>query len=369
MDYLKAWNRLQKTQWILLSFCLLSLAQLASAEEKRIVWGTPISPFVKKVLVCLHEKGLPYQNEAIFPEKMLLARKLPVPPSFKEASPFGKIPALQDGALSISDSAVIAAYLEKKYPEQRLYPEDPATFAQALFMEKFGDLYLADAIHPIFFERCIKPSELNQNSNEGVVQKALEELRPFLDYLEKRLQGFDFAAGAHFSIADIAIAVQLVCLDEAQVAIDGDADGARWPHVVAWKARVLSRPAFATALTLMKQPVGKTMVGKTMDTTELPEPPFLFKIISLDDWDKSKASQDVVLSAADSDFIHLSTEEQLPAILRKYWADRPHVVLKLDTRQLQGDLKLEANPGGSTRYYHLYQGNIPVDAVIEYKPS
>jgi uncharacterized protein (DUF952 family) len=74
----------------------------------------------------------------------------------------------------------------------------------------------------------------------------------------------------------------------------------------------------------------------------------------------------VKLTEADQDFIHLAREDQLNRIVGKYWDEVPeYVVLKIDTKKLPGKLVLEANPGGENKYYHLYDGSIPLKAVVE----
>jgi uncharacterized protein (DUF952 family) len=67
----------------------------------------------------------------------------------------------------------------------------------------------------------------------------------------------------------------------------------------------------------------------------------------------------------DDRFIHLATEGQIPKVLEKFWGDRDCLILKLQSDQLKGRLVLEANPGGTHKYYHLYDGTIPMTAVIE----
>jgi uncharacterized protein (DUF952 family) len=95
-------------------------------------------------------------------------------------------------------------------------------------------------------------------------------------------------------------------------------------------------------------------------------PSFLYKVLTSEDWKKSQSQNSVILSKDDQDFIHLATEEQLPRITGKYWSKVPeYVVLKLDTNQLSGRLVYEVNPGGENKYYHLYQGSIPLKAVLE----
>jgi uncharacterized protein (DUF952 family) len=92
----------------------------------------------------------------------------------------------------------------------------------------------------------------------------------------------------------------------------------------------------------------------------------LYKILSLENWQKSQAQEMLVLSDADAKFVHFSTRDQFERILQKYWSDgSEYVVLKVDSEKLLGRLVLEANPGGVNQYYHLYDGSIPLEAVVE----
>lgn len=97
-------------------------------------------------------------------------------------------------------------------------------------------------------------------------------------------------------------------------------------------------------------------------------PKYLYKIVSQENWNRSQTSHFVELSIEDEKFIHLATEGQLERIASKYWSSVPaYVVLTLDTSQLPGTLVLEENPGGTTKYYHLYGGSIPLKAIVEAK--
>ena len=94
-------------------------------------------------------------------------------------------------------------------------------------------------------------------------------------------------------------------------------------------------------------------------------PQYLYKVISVEDWTKSQGKESVKLTDADQDFIHLAREDQLGRIVGKYWDKVPeYVVLKIDTKKLPGKLVFEANPGGENKYYHLYEGSIPLKAVV-----
>jgi uncharacterized protein (DUF952 family) len=96
--------------------------------------------------------------------------------------------------------------------------------------------------------------------------------------------------------------------------------------------------------------------------------PFLYKIISAKDWEDSQQQKKLKLSPMDDKFIHLATEYQIDGILDKYWKNESRfVILKIQTDKLQGKLVFEANPGGINRYFHLYDGYIPFDSIVDGK--
>lgn len=98
------------------------------------------------------------------------------------------------------------------------------------------------------------------------------------------------------------------------------------------------------------------------------KPHYLYKVLSIENWKKSQAQASVALSKDDEAFIHLSKENQLDKIIAKYWANASEfIVLKIDADRLPGKLIFEANPGGSNKYYHLYEGSIPLNSIVEAK--
>jgi len=95
---------------------------------------------------------------------------------------------------------------------------------------------------------------------------------------------------------------------------------------------------------------------------------YLYKILSMPNWEATQNSQIVSISADDNAFIHLALEDQLERILNKYWSEaHQYVILKVDVSKLEGTLRYETNEGGTTKYYHLYQGVIPLSAIVESK--
>lgn len=95
-------------------------------------------------------------------------------------------------------------------------------------------------------------------------------------------------------------------------------------------------------------------------------PKYLYKVLAYQLWQESLGKEKLVLPEEDSAFIRLHTHEQLARILLKSWAQIPkYMVLKIDPKLLQGELLLEKAPKGSSAYYHLYNGAIPLKAIIE----
>lgn len=94
-------------------------------------------------------------------------------------------------------------------------------------------------------------------------------------------------------------------------------------------------------------------------------PKYLYKVVSHEQWQKSLLQNVVVGSSIDEEFIHLAKEDQMNHVVKKFWNNMDYIVLKLASKKLVGRLIYERNPGGTNEYYHLYEGNIPLDAVVD----
>jgi glutathione S-transferase len=203
-----------------------------------IVYGAPLSPFVRKLRVFLAEKGLEYQLEIITPFGQ--------PQWYRELSPLGRIPALKDDELAMADSSVICQYLEEKHPElPPLYGQTPAQRAQIRWLEKYADYELAPlTTFAVFRNRVLKPS-MNQPCDEAAVQSALhDKLPPLFDYLENILGTADYFVDNSLSMADLAFACQLINLEHAGEHLDSQ----HWPALAALLQRVKSRSSVADVL-------------------------------------------------------------------------------------------------------------------------
>lgn len=215
-------------------------------QSNLVLWGLDVSPYVRKVKVALEEKGISYTQHQILPLKLLEATKQEIPNDFVNASPFGKIPAIQDGNFTLTDSAAINAYIEHKYHDRKtLYPTDSNAYGKVLWLERFADDILAAVVHnKIFVELVVKPKVLNLETDHILVEKARkEELPPLFNYLEEQINSSDFLVNDQFTVADIAIATHFIGLKMAGVEIDDQ----RWPKLTKYISKVLARDSFVKA--------------------------------------------------------------------------------------------------------------------------
>jgi glutathione S-transferase len=196
-----------------------------------IVFGSSISPFVRKVLAFAAEKGIEVESKPLG-----LGSD---DPDFLAASPFRKIPALQDGDFRISDSSAIVAYLDALNPDPELIPHEPRARARAIWFDEFADTVLMGCGRTMFFNRLVAPRFLKREGDLAAADKAeREELPPVLDYLESAVPDSGFLVEDRLTLADIAVASPFVNLQHISVDL-----GSR-PKLAAYLDGILSRPSF-----------------------------------------------------------------------------------------------------------------------------
>lgn len=199
-----------------------------------ILYGSSISPFVRKVLAFAAEKGVELEHKSV-----ALGSD---DPDFLAASPFRKIPALRDGDFGISDSTAIIAYLEAKYPDPVLIPAEPQARARTVWFEELADTILFACGAKMFFNRVVAPRFLGRPGDLAVADKAeREELPPILDYLEKVVpEPGGFLVGDALTLADIAVAGPFANFRHMEISVAGT-----HPRTQAWADSILARPSYA----------------------------------------------------------------------------------------------------------------------------
>jgi glutathione S-transferase len=178
-------------------------------------------PFAARVRIVLAEKALEYEAVEIDLDHR--------PAWLYEKNPLGRVPVLEEDALVLAESLVIAEYLEERYPEPRLWPVDPAERALARLVvhrfDRFGDAYYA--------------LRRGESGAVAAFDAALAEL-------ERRLEERRYLTGRDYGLADIAYVPWVIRARESLgVSLDP------YPQLAAWVERLGERPAVAAELELV----------------------------------------------------------------------------------------------------------------------
>jgi len=204
------------------------------------IYGVPISVHTRKVIVAAIAKGLEHEVVPVVP----VIPDNP-PPNWRELSPTGLIPALTDGDFTVADSAAICGYLERAYPDKPLYPKGARDYAQALALEQYAGKLFGDVVRPLFHEVFVHPKVQNVPTDPGKIEAVLAQAVPeTFGHLDRAAAGGRFLAGPALSMADIAVASNLVTYQY----IGFDLDRGRYPRLAALFDRVLEQPAMREAL-------------------------------------------------------------------------------------------------------------------------
>jgi glutathione S-transferase len=198
-----------------------------------IVYGSSFSPYVRKTLAYIAEKGLTAEltpTNPFAPDQAFLA-----------ISPFKLIPGFRDGDFTISDSTAIITYLEAKHPEPALLPAEPELRARAVWYEEFADTLLIACMGKMFFNRFVMPRFMGRPGDETLAAAGEAELPKYLDYLEAVIPADGFLVGGRLTVADLAVASPFINLDHIGIR----PDPARHPKLMAYVAAITARPSFA----------------------------------------------------------------------------------------------------------------------------
>jgi len=200
-----------------------------------IIYGSSLSPFVRKVLAFADEKGVEVELQGTgFPNHSA---------EFLEASPFRKMPAMRDGDYTLADSSAIIHYIEAKHPEPALIPADAQLRGKTIWYEEFADTLLFSCGAKIFFNRIVAPRFMGRPGDlEAAEQAELNELPPILEYLEKVVPGDGgFLVGDRLTLADLAVVGPFANFRHTETKVCPE----RYPRTVAYVDRILARPSFA----------------------------------------------------------------------------------------------------------------------------
>ena len=185
-----------------------------------------------RVLWALEEMGLEYETA--------VGSFRDPSPEFRAANPSLTLPAMVDGDVVITESVAILLYVAERYGPTPLALKagDPG-FADYCQFLVFGEAGLAAPMNAVVGTRFMAPDDQKENFTVNMV---LEGFFRRMRLVENRLEGQDFMAGDHFTLADVSVGYT-VGLAAGFLGL-GDKIA---PHVMAWHHKITQRPAFLRA--------------------------------------------------------------------------------------------------------------------------
>ena len=212
------------------------------------IYGSSFSPFVRKTLAFCMEAGIDYELVSIGLGS--------ADPGFREASPLGKMPAMEHDGYTLADSSAICQYLEALH-DCGLIPHEPALLGKTVWWDEVADTELFAALQPMFFNRIVAPLFLKREPDEAAAERAETEAVPkLLGWLETRMPDEGgWLVGERISLAEIAVASPLVNFAHAGGSLEA------YPRTAAFARRMHARPCFAASIAWEEQALARVRAG------------------------------------------------------------------------------------------------------------
>ncbi|MEE9677924.1 glutathione S-transferase [Pseudomonas moraviensis] len=199
------------------------------------LYHNTLSPFVRKVMVLLHETG---QQDRVALQDCVLSPVSPDPALIAD-NPLSKIPALRlaDGNV-IHDSRVILEYLDQQHVGNPLIPREGAARWRRLTLASMAD-GIMDASVMVRYETVLRPVEKHWDE---WLDAQRDKIRRALAVLESESIA---ELTSHFDVAAISVACALGYLDLRFPDMDWRAAN---PQLANWYFEVSQRPSMVATM-------------------------------------------------------------------------------------------------------------------------
>jgi glutathione S-transferase len=197
------------------------------------LYSGPLSMYGAKVQIAALEKGLPVHVVMVpFTDD---DRYDPKHPQVLRINPKRQVPVLVHGDVEIFDSTQIFEYFEDLQPNPPLWPPAPSARALARLLELKSDEF--------FFPHVIRLMGMQGRLGEPQAQETIAQVHRYYGEMEIQLSDRDYLGG-DYTYADIAF-----FMAQLFAARMGAAMGVESPQLLAWRARVMRRPAVRALVT------------------------------------------------------------------------------------------------------------------------
>ena len=207
-------------------------------SESYLLHHHPFSPFCRKLRLTLNEKKVEFDLR----EERYWERQ----PEFLRLNPAGQVPVLRSREHVYCDSRAICEYLEAKFPDPSLFPEDPEEqYEVRRLIAWFDERFYTEVTNRLVNEKLIRHVQRNGQPDGRVIAAGLRGLRVHMNYLAHLLRTTGWLVGRRLTLADFTAAAHVSCIDYLG---DIDWSSEQFVNVKDWYAAIKSRPAFRPLL-------------------------------------------------------------------------------------------------------------------------
>jgi len=197
------------------------------------LWLSPVS---RAVRVVAAEKGvaIDLQVEPVWERR----------PEFLALNPASDVPVLVDGDGFALSGGAIAEYLDETVPEPPLIGVDALERAEVRrLVAWFDGKFAHEVTDNLVGEKVMKRFLGFGEPDSAAIRAGHANIRTHLDYIAFLIERRSWLAGERLSLADIAAAAHISCVDYL-----GDVPWADHEAAKDWYARIKSRPSFRPLL-------------------------------------------------------------------------------------------------------------------------
>lgn len=193
------------------------------------LYDSAFSPFARKVRLVLEHKGLEF--EAV--DGLLKSNH----DALRAVNGRIEVPALVDGDTVVVNSVDIVAYLEHRYPEKPVYPDEPAARVHARAWERAADTLIDGVLINVSYWLW---ADRKDTMPAGLLDAGRADMDLVYGRLEQDLGGQEFICG-ELSIADLALFPHMTAVKAMDVTFSKE----RHPNVARWYRQMRQLPICA----------------------------------------------------------------------------------------------------------------------------
>jgi glutathione S-transferase len=183
----------------------------------------PLSPIARRVWICLLEKQLEFEAREV---KLHLKEQFE--PEYLALNPFHHVPVLVDGNVKLIESIAILDYLDARYPNPKMTPDDPAELGKMRMIQMVVVNELMSVFPAIIAEKGGLPEDHPKAQTLVTAQ----------EFLQEQLGEGDYFGGDRLNLADCVAGVTLPLLRRV------GADFTGYPTLLEWMGRLQGRSSW-----------------------------------------------------------------------------------------------------------------------------